>query len=396
MTQAPLPPEPSQSSFFLGLKEALAVPKNWVWLVAPFAGVLFLAILYTFYWNSVAAQAQSEIETWFEEQRQAGLTAEYGELIVTGYPYRLQAELTDVQFGDPNTAAEWHWETPKALLNALPYNLNHVILRLPEPVIYQFTPARASGLRSNETRAYRLESDTLRASVRLSGGQLKRFSAEAKDVSVTGERQFTDGDTAALAAFSLNNSQVHVSPTFAEDNGNGELYFAFKLEGFDWPSANINDGPLPTQIDKFALMGKFDNAPLTDEVLASSDAVMQLLNEWANAGGSLELAEFAVEWGDLSIDSSGDLRISDEGTPEGAINARIAGVEGLLAAMEDSGQLQPKQAAAYRQMFVMLSQSQGDQGQPGSVEVPITMREGGLFLGPAQIANLPVLFAPRP
>ena len=372
---------------------ALKTQQNLIWLFAPFGALLVLFVLYGLYWSAAARQMNAAVSGWLDARNAEGYAARYDDLSVGGFPFRLEASLSGLVIGAPNTPANWTLETPRALINALPYNPNHLVLRFPEPVIYAATPVIAGRPRTDERRTYTVTSDRTRASARLSEGRIARLSLETANLAALGERRFDDGGTAPLGAFTLTGGEIHARETLDEE-GAPAFDLAIKLDAFDWPDAPEGEGPMPTRIDALSLAGRFTQMPSPEQLWSGALPLPAVLAEWSSQNGRLKLAELDLVWADLDIASAGDLGLAPEGTPDGRIDARVKGLGDLIDRMASAERITPQAASAYRAVLTALENGQGTDEQ-GRLSVPVAFSEGSLYVGPAKVAALPALIPPR-
>src|SRR5260370_15335146 len=76
-----------------------AAPRRRFWpLFLVFGLVVALIVAWTGLWFYVAAQAQSEIATWRERERQAGRQQDCASLSVSGYPFRIEVRCDGASF----------------------------------------------------------------------------------------------------------------------------------------------------------------------------------------------------------------------------------------------------------------------------------------------------------
>ncbi|MEK9725680.1 MAG: DUF2125 domain-containing protein, partial [Rhodospirillaceae bacterium] len=125
---------------------------------------------------------------------------------------------------------------------------------------------------------------------------------------------------------------------------------------------------------------------VTGELGDSRDPDM-LLN-WRNGGGTLEITAFAVAHGPARLSGSGTFALDAEMQPEGAATARIEGFNETVDALVQVGILQPGAATAAKLVLTVMAKRPA--GQAPYVEAPLTLQDRKL-----SIDRLTLLRAPR-
>ena len=142
-------------------------------------------------------------------------------------------------------------------------------------------------------------------------------------------------------------------------------------------------------------MATTSDAPLTRKArprqvslrsVGSADAAA--LTAWRDGGGTLEIASINFRWGLVQIDADGTLALDGDLQPVGAFTTRIAGLENLVSAMEKSGVLSPSDAAVARITLGVLTRPSDGDG-PNQAEIPLTLQERILRLGPIALMQFP-------
>jgi hypothetical protein len=137
--------------------------------------------------------------------------------------------------------------------------------------------------------------------------------------------------------------------------------------------------PLGDTIAHFAVAGTVNGAvpllPLT-----------QALDAWRKQGGTLDLHDLDLEWRDLAVAGNGTLALDGGLQPIGAFSMTLSGYDAILEALATSGQLKPAEAGYMRMGLDLLAQPEGGKRV---LKAPVTVQDGGLYIGPAKISTLP-------
>jgi hypothetical protein len=114
----------------------------------------------------------------------------------------------------------------------------------------------------------------------------------------------------------------------------------------------------------------------------------EALHRWRAAGGKLEIQALSLVWGELSLNGHGTLVLDRELRPEGRITTRVRGLPKTLDRLADAGVIKRNVAATIKFALLALAGAGGN----GEMVVPVTLRDGSLYLGPVPLLRLsPVL-----
>jgi hypothetical protein len=115
------------------------------------------------------------------------------------------------------------------------------------------------------------------------------------------------------------------------------------------------------------------------------------LTLWRNAGGLLVLDRLDLDWPPITLEATGHLTLDEALRPLGDLQARIAGLPALLDRLVAQGLMAENQARITKLAVLALSTEQDSQGR-AVVELPVSFRQGYLYLGPLPLVPVsPVL-----
>jgi hypothetical protein len=109
---------------------------------------------------------------------------------------------------------------------------------------------------------------------------------------------------------------------------------------------------------------------------------------WRDGGGRLSVRRVAVGWGPLGVTGMGDLALDAALQPTGSAQLRLVGVDATLAALVSAHAVAPSAAKAAGAVLGLMKQDEG------GMEVPLTLRDRTLSVGPFPLAKLPSLVWP--
>ena len=124
------------------------------------------------------------------------------------------------------------------------------------------------------------------------------------------------------------------------------------------------------------LMGAFPSAPSRQAVTA-----------WRDDGGTVELDNLHLHWGDMTINGSGTLALDNNLQPVGGFSGGVAGFDQLLNALVASGRVKAGDARVARLALAMLAKA-GPDGRP-EISTSLTIQNGEMYLGPAKLGPAP-------
>lgn len=318
-------------------------------------------------WLWSAGALESALAEWQAQQRQRGIEVAFAGPEIAGFPTGLSA-----RFGEPRAVGErgWRWNGPEVTGAARVWSPFTIETLFPGRHRLGVIPAP-------DAPEVEIEADAARASARAT---LRRNGTlEQADVEI--------GDLRILA------------PT-------GEPITAALLSGRFEPLAERGEDGLA----RIALAARGERISLPERLalplgrdleLASLDAVLigeippgaprDALARWRETGGQLDVQALSLIWGPMRLEAEGSASLDEAFRPIGAFTARVHGLIETIDALARAGVIPSGQALAVRIAVLALGGSSGE-GGGADLEVPITLQEGRLYLGPVPLLPIsPVL-----
>jgi hypothetical protein len=171
----------------------------------------------------------------------------------------------------------------------------------------------------------------------------------------------------------------------------GELELAFTwpqlLPGDEFPRAALSlaASDITSTLPAFTQLGRSVRRLRGNAILRGTwqDGPWALaLAAWRDAGGTLDLQGFRLEWDGLAIDGDATWALDREMRPIGAGSFAILGLSSLIDALQRLGVLNARAAAGAKLAFSLLP-SEG-----GKTAVAVSAQDGRLFIGPLPVARL--------
>ncbi|OYQ35363.1 hypothetical protein CHU95_09150 [Niveispirillum lacus] len=111
------------------------------------------------------------------------------------------------------------------------------------------------------------------------------------------------------------------------------------------------------------------------------------MTAWRDGGGTVEILGARVLWSGMDLRAKATLALDRQMQPEGAGAAELSGGQTLIDMLAQNGGMQTEQAAAMKAALSTLSK-RTDDGRD-VLQVPVTLQNSRLFVGPLQVATLP-------
>ncbi len=325
--------------------------------------ILIAAAAWSGYWFVGARASRAGFEAWFAQQRGRGMTAEYSDFALQGFPNRFDAGFSDISLADPRRG--FAWTAPFFQILALSYKPNHLIAVWPDRQTLT-TPEGIFDITSEDMRA----SLKLEASTRL--GLQEAIMTVARMV-VTPTRQTIEPTSVEKLTLAV----AHVADTKAG--------YRLGLEA---------DGITPAA----ALVAQIDPKRTLPKQVSeiSADITVRFDRPWdrlALAGTlpqprQIEITEIAAKWGRLRLLASGTLTVDTSGVVTGEISIKARNWRDMIALAVSTKALSEGMAGAVEQALGLMAQSAED---PEAVDIPLRFDQGFIFLGPVSLGPAPVL-----
>ena len=322
-------------------------------------------LLYSAYWHYLARSAPKLVHEYTEAWRRQNIEANFSQVNVSGYPYRLEVSLDDIEARFATNLNHVALAMPNVKLTAHPWNLKHWVgvSRAPSHTMIGLGE-RALGVEVGRSRASLVLGEQMRT---------ERFSLEMNDVvlqSVSGQ-----------ASGALDQLQVHLRnpPLAALSQEIGVL------------ADNVRVRNIGTAQQSFDIDGLVMEAKLSGPALVGWDVAS--LNRWRAGGGILEIQNLQVSAGGLGVVFSGTIALDALFRPIGAGTVVIDGYRELLETFYSSGLINNLAKAAAILTLDLLSTMSEETGQR-SVEAPISVQDGVLSVGPVALMEVSPFIAP--
>lgn len=113
------------------------------------------------------------------------------------------------------------------------------------------------------------------------------------------------------------------------------------------------------------------------------------LRAWNELGGVIEFDRLYLHWGEVIVTATGTVGLDPALQPEGAFSSRIEGIDTAIPALISQGAIDKRQESLLSSSLQVLARPSGILGQSAPI-VPISLQDGGFYLGPVRLFSLPV------
>jgi len=338
--------------------------------------VVALAVAaYGAWWLQAAARLHQAIDAWVEDNRTRGWHIELDNVAVRGFPLQLRAQADRFTVGR-DTPFAWRWSGPLFTASTPPWIGRDIALSFPGSHKIEFdardghkvipiSAAKAHG-------QVRVEND----------GRIGSFSLALGDIAAA----LPDLGPTRIAKLDASLTVGGKPPPAANSPRAPEVgRLTLTAEAIDLPQRVATT--LGRQIGEIDL-----EATLLGAMPAAQSETA--LAAWRDAGGTIEMEKLRLHWGEFQLEANGTAALDAQLQPEGALTARIWGAGAAIDALVDGGSVRPREGATAKVVLHTMAKPSTAQGVSREVEVPLSVQDRKLYLGPVVIARVPTVVWP--
>lgn len=317
------------------------------------------AVSWSGWWFWQAQIVRGASNQWFDTRQSQGWTAEYDAYHLRGFPNRLDQTFENLNLSDPSTGLVW--EAPFFQTFQLVYNPSHLILAWPDTQTVKYAG-----------QSLDISSEGLRASVIApSGKPIERANIEATVLNVKPQGG-TALALAGLLAAAQRQDQIGLVYRIALS---ANAAASGKQQGSSTAiapqSLQALQGDVTVTLDR----------PLTVEALTTKRPKLTKID--------LQQAEY--RYGHLLLKLAGSMDVDDLGRLDGELNLRAENWRDLVKAARDAGHIPETLAETLEQSLGLVA---GLSGRKDTLDLPLRLREGAIWLGPIPLGDAPRLILP--
>ncbi len=334
-----------------------------------FSALIMGALVWAGWWYALAKGQEAGLAAWFDDRADHGWQAEYTEIGMTGFPLRLEREITDIQLADPKTG--WAWSAPWLRVVSDTFTPNRVEVTWPDAQSLA-VPGERTDITSR-TMAAQLE---LKPELALG---LTHASVDVAGLDVRARPGPAGRGWTASAGV--------VEADVAERVNDDGYTITFKAEKVILPE------PLMARIDPTGLAGRelermtFDGSAVFDAPL---DRTLIEDGHLALRAATIRRAEF--QWGQMRLDAKGKIKVDKQGYPKGKIKITARHWREIIALAQRSGAIGSDVAKALETALELVALLGGDRDE---LDATLKFKDGHVWIGPISIGKAWRLAPPR-
>lgn len=118
------------------------------------------------------------------------------------------------------------------------------------------------------------------------------------------------------------------------------------------------------------------------------------IRNWNNNSGVIEFDQLDLLWGPLAVSAKGTVGLNSKLQPEGAFSGKVEGLEDTIDELVSAGTIKDNQEALLRSSIGVLARPSSIMEGSAPI-VPVSLQDGGLYLGPVRVMTIPNIDWPR-
>ncbi len=329
-----------------------------------------LCVLYVGYWFYLASELRRFVEGWIEDQRANGVVVEHGTIDVDGFPLTVRADIPHPSITAPQPDQTLSWQAESLAISFPPWDFFTYTFEMPGRHVVTGGPPEAPTTLSVDAESasgvWSMGSGDVAGQLRL----MVSGVAARDEFGLTAELADGEGVLTFLAP--------------AEPQPDSELATVdIRLAGLQLPETV--ETPFGPTIAAANADVRYAGPVLPD----SLELLFVILRDF---GGQVRIADLALDWGDLKLQSSGALSIDQTNHLAGPVDLRIEGHDVLIQSLQDAGVINGMEAFGMNAVAGGLVR-EDEAGTPG-VEAEILMQDGELRVGGMPVMEMPPLIEP--
>jgi len=344
-------------------------------IYAPSILLLTAALVYSIYWFVSANNIDDEVAAWVVRQEAEGYEISYSDIEVGGFPYRFEARLKDFAIAAPYHPYDWIWTSDELNIITLAYRFDRFIFESygQQRIVYQ----EALDAQARAPVQYFVDGQgtALRGSASLKDGLIDNVSIDLQGLEAT-----RTGGPGPAQDLKTDRVQLHLrqSQSLEQRETDFGLDLFVRAENTRLTSQGLDGQSTETLT---LLQGKFTLDAIDAETLLEAEYI----DRWFRDGGKVTLSDMAVAWDDYGIQGEGKMGVDTRSRPKGKIDLQIFGHSQIINRLVSAGVIEREAGQMVNGALTLLALT--GQNDQGSINVPLEFKNGGIFLGPARIAD---------
>jgi len=355
-------------------------PRNRAIRYLAIAGLVLLPVLaggYYAYWRYVAVQLATGIDYWAAEQRARGNRVEFVWSGISGFPFAFEARFQQpgIQLHLPGAVLEWSSGFLKAEMS--PWDLHTVRVTSPAQQVVRLQQDRQQG-------QWRLIVAAIAGDVRLSdSGALRGIDADLQMPDAT----LPDGLAFAAGAARLRLSLPDVPPA--------DYAMPFAAVGLDLSHLLLPSGTrllTADPVERASIDAVIKGPVAMPADFAAAPTLTQILADWRDRGGDIEVKSFSFAQGPLSLGGEATLALDGNLQPLGAGTVTASGLGEAVEILLKDGLIAADRAMVARATAKALERTGAD--DKAEAKFALSLQNGIVSFGPAPLLQVPPIAWP--
>ena len=321
--------------------------------------IIAAATLYGGYWFLGSNGATAGFERWFEDRRSEGWVADYSEISTKGFPSRFDTTITDLSLADPDTGVAY--AAPFLQFFALSYKPEHIIAVWPNEQTIS-SPFGKAAITSKDMRASLIVKKS--ASLALEKANFVTEELGAK---------MDDG-----TSYSASKALLAVERTPASESS---YHFGFDAKDVTLPQPaglRLEAGILPETLS-------YARSDVTATFTAPWD--LNALQTARPQPTRIDVKLIEAKWGELELRLAGGFDVDSAGRANGQITIKAQNWKDILQISAATGAIPAQLVRPIEQGLSLLS---GLSGNRNTLDLPLTLDQGQMKLGPIPLGPAPL------
>ncbi len=347
-----------------------------VWVFVPIALIALLLAGYTWWWQQVADGVRSSAGQFQIDQRAQGREALWDDLDVSGFPYRVEAQFDAPRITAPDRG--FAWDGKSVVLDVQPLRPRHIGLNF---------QGHQHLLYAKDGRLIEGGADATKALVSIVAGP---SGAEEVGLAIEGLSGQGDWDARHIELVVQNATATARLADEVVDAATPPIALTATLNNIALRGdLALPLGPTITLVDLQARF-KFPGTP-------AEGASTTLLAAWRATHTPIEILNFNLDWGGVTLVARGELKLDALARPEGRLQLKIGNHRRLLEVLIAEGWINPEAQTGIAAALNTLAFMSGDPER--RVDVAVRFVDGSAYLEffglvPIRVGQVGPLFGP--
>lgn len=341
----------------------------------PSAAVVVAAIFYSIFWFYMAGEIEQDFISWSERQRKHDTEISYSDLRVSGYPFRLIITLDDPKVHAKAHPNRWRWEGEQLRGITYAYNLKRILLEFIGPQrVYNVAESNDGGVPLEFLTT--IDHNSMWASLVFEGSKIGQIDTDFKGLRIEtvqfGETTKSGWWQTLEDVVEVDLFEFHSRRRDVEGEGLAQDVVLFGQ------SITLNGAPpsgFTNEIEAAVLEVTFKN--LKDLPLHEGDLGPQTRSR--DKARKIDVSNAQLIWSPMRASVTGTLKLENERIEKGKLDVRLRGHQALVAALRDSGELEPEMATIAGAVLGALSALTADEDD--EIHLPLKIKKGKGYLG---------------